>query len=113
MAADWFGGDPVGWVVAIVVGLAALFGAAIPAVRTNRAKATIDLQNAELVAYQKAVDRFKDDLAASENRCQAQLTAMERRHADEMGELRGRIEAMSPEFARTLADLLREEGVHG
>ena len=113
MLADFFGSDPIGWVVTLLVGLVVLFGAAIPAVRTNRAKATIELQNAELAAYQKAIDRFKDELAASEQRCHAQVSLMERRHADEMGELRGRIEALTPEFARKLAAYLREEGLHG
>jgi hypothetical protein len=113
IVADVFGGDPVGWVIAILVGVATLFGAVIPNIRTKRAQATIELQNAEIVAYEKAVSRFRDDLAASEKRCQVELAAMDRRHADEIGELKGRIEALTPEFARTVADLLREEGIRG
>lgn len=111
--ADVLGGDPVGWVLALLLGIAALFGAVIPGIRTKRAQATIELQNAELAAYERAVNRFKEELAASEQRCQLQLAGMERRHADEMGELRGRVEALTPEFARKLAGFLREEGIHG
>jgi hypothetical protein len=36
---------------------------------------------------------------------------MDRRHASEMGELRGRLAAMTPQFAHQLAELLRDQGV--
>lgn len=105
---DW---SVVAAIAAAIVGLLV----AVPAVRAGRAKATIDLQAAELAAEREAREsqarRFEDQLRAQDERCQAREREMERRHVKEIGELRGMISALTPDFARTLARMLREEGV--
>jgi hypothetical protein len=84
-------------------------------VKTKRAKGTIDLQAAELTAYEQALSaqaaRFTEQLNQLEERCRTREEEAARRHSRELGELKGRIDAMTPEFARTLAGLLRGEGV--
>lgn len=96
--------------VATIVAVALLFGGVVPAVRTQRAKATIDLQAAEITAYSDALDaqetRFTTALHELEERCREREKAAELRYAKDLGELRGRIDAMTPEFASTLATML-------
>lgn len=88
------------WAALTALGvLAALFGGALPAIRTQRAKGVIDLQATEIEAY-------KDALEAQGRRYDDKLALMESRHQREIGELRGRIDAMTPDFASTLAGLL-------
>jgi hypothetical protein len=111
--------DTVWTVIAGVCALAVLIGAGIPATRALRAKATIDLQAAELTAYKEAMSaqeqRFHQSLTDLEERCKSREQEQERRHTKEIAELRGQVEKLAPQFARTLATLvaaaLREEGI--
>lgn len=103
------------WVLGSIAALIVIFGGALPAVRTSRAKATIDLQATEIEARDKALaaqeQRFKDALDAMERRCSKELSEMDRRHAREMGELSGQVNAMTPDFAKKIAEFLKGEGM--
>lgn len=90
--------------IGVLVAIAAAIGVAWPVLRSKQTSATIDLLRSEL-----AVE--KDARIAQEGRCTEQLKEQDRRHAVEIAELRGRVASMTPEFARTLAGMLREEGV--
>jgi hypothetical protein len=89
-----------------LVGLAAALGVAWPVLRSKQTSATIELLRSELTVE-------KDARLAQEQRCAERMAEQDRRHSTAIAELRGQVSAMTPEFARTLAGLLKEEGVHG
>jgi hypothetical protein len=90
--------------IGVLVGLAAALGIAWPVLRSKQTSATIELLRSELTVE-------KDARLAQEQRCTDQMKEQDRRHSVEIAELRGQVSAMTPEFARTLAGLLRENGV--
>lgn len=91
----------------VIASLVIIFGGALPAIRTQRARGVIDLQATEIKAYKEALE-------AQAQRYDNRLSGMEARHQREIGELKGRVDAMTPDFASTLAGLLipmlRDEG---
>lgn len=105
--------------ILVAVALVGVAGVGIPAIRTQRAKGTIDLQAAQITAYEKAITDMQGthskEIRELEDRCRQREHEMERRHMKEIGELRGRIDAMTPEFAGSLAsqiaDNLRKDGI--
>lgn len=98
--------DIIWAVIGGVIAVGLLFAGILPRIRTERAKGVIDLQAAEIEAYRGAI-------AAQDQRYDEKLRQSDARYQREIGELRGRVDAMTPEFARTLAGflapLLREE----
>lgn len=90
--------------IGVFIGIAAALAVAWPIVRSKQTVSTIDLLRSELAIEKTA----RED---QERRCIAQVSEIERRYAKEIGELRGQIGALTPQFAKTLAELLREEGV--
>lgn len=120
-APSWFYPATVTLLVALMT-----YVAAGPIGRNLRAKATIDLQGAEIEARDAIVerlraerkdelDRFRVDLAAMEDRCREREAEADRRHTGAIAELRGQLHAQTPEFARLLAghvaEALRTEGI--
>jgi hypothetical protein len=101
--------------IGAIAAVAVIFGGALPSIRTSRAKETIALQAAELDAERTAriaqQSRCDAEMRSMDQRHSARMNEIERRHASEIGELRGRITAMTPEFAKAIAHHLREEGV--
>jgi hypothetical protein len=88
----------------ILLGVAVSLAVAWPFVRRKQALASLELLRSELAIESQA----RKDQA---ERCTAELKEQDRRHSVEIAELRGRLAAQTPEFARTLAGFLREEGI--
>lgn len=84
-----------GPIIAVALFIGGLL-AALPLVRASRTKATISLLTSELAVETGARE-------AQERRHQEVVTEMGRRHASEIGELRGQLNVVTEAFAETIA----------
>lgn len=108
------------WLLIAAVAAIVTLVAAVPYIGRGRAIATIKLQASEITARDEAIIHrdqviggLRTEIVDSERRCDEKLHEQDRRHTAEIAELRGRLDATTPEFARSIAAYLRDEGVRG
>jgi hypothetical protein len=77
--------------------------ASTPFVRRSRKKASIDFAQAALELSQSELKTEREAREAQESRCNDKIAEQDRRHASEIGELRGRVMTLTESFARVIA----------